>query len=394
MPAPGPQLVFDRLVVGAGNRLAAAAARQAAEAPGRSYNPLVVSGPSGVGKSHLLRAIGHLAVAVEPEIRVCFETVESLVDRVSAGIAEGTLDDLRGSMGRVELLLLDDLQEIAGKQRTQEELLGFCEDLLLRGAQVVVASRRPLQEIEELDPDLAERLAGGLAVEVAPPDEEMRHAVLGRSLAERGASLAPEVVEALAHQPIDSIGELLDALGRVLEVAEAERRAIRADELPALLGIEPAPQEEDEFGAFLAQVSTAVAAVVETAPWRRRIAGAILRWEGEGVRTRRLEAALDADSAPDVEALLGDFAADVRRLREIAHALPAPPPDALLLLDPDRLAEAEALLAATERPVQAPHAPAPDETEEIPSLDAWFFDREKLAWEWLALDDRLLEEQR
>lgn len=398
------QLVFDRFVVGAGNRLAAAAARRAAESPGRSYNPLVICGPSGLGKTHLLMAVGHMARALEPELVVHYEPLESFVDRLTSSIAAGTVDEFREAGAGADLLLLDDLQDVAGKARTQEELVRIWERMVQRGAQVVVASDRLPQEIPALDARLASRLAGGLTVEVTPPDAETRRGVLSQMIDERGAELDPEVVDVLARLPIENVRELQGAVNRILAAVEIEQIRVAPAEVPALLGmgVAAAPAPRDEFGAFVSDIASAVAAVVETSPWRRRLAEAILRWEGEGIRTRRLEEALDADSAPDVDALLGAFARDVHRLRQIQRELAAPPADPALLTDPDRLPEAEALLAAA-RP--APAAPtvqdvraAAQESAPTPTPatqpDRWFLDREKLAWGWLALQERTLEEQK
>jgi len=151
------------------------------------------------------------------------------------------------------------------------------------------------------------------------------------------------------------------------------------------------PDAGDEFGAFLADITTTVGQLVETDPWRKRLAEAILRYEGEGIRTRRLESALEADSAPDVDSLLAGFAADLARLREVTDALVALDPRAAaasVLSDPDRVADAEALLATTRSAAErAAEEAAP------PPLDRWYFNNpEKVAWGWLALDDRLLEE--
>jgi chromosomal replication initiator protein len=112
-----PRLTFDGFVVGPSNRLAAAAARRAAESPGTSYNPLVVYGGPGMGKTHLLNAVGHLARAVRPELRAAYRTVEELVDGVSAALAAGTLDAFRDEYRRIDLLLLDDVQFLGGKGR-------------------------------------------------------------------------------------------------------------------------------------------------------------------------------------------------------------------------------------------------------------------------------------
>lgn len=404
-PPLDPRFVFDRFVVGPGNRLAAAAARRAAEAPGRNYNPLVIAAAPGLGKTHLLMAVGERARSLEPGLRVHYETIDSFVDRLTTSIAAGTLDEFRAANAQMDLLLLDDLQQVAGKARTQEELLRAWEELIQRGAQVVVSTDRALHEIPALDGRLGSRLAGGLIVEVNPPDAATRSAILREMVRERGFVLRDAVVDAIAALPIESIRELQGALNRVVAAGEIDEREVEAADVPAVLGMKPpdggAPT--DEFGAFLSDISTAVAAVVEMSPWKRRVAKAILRWEGEGVRTRRLEEALDADSAPDVEGLLSAFARDVSRMREIAAELSGISGyDAALLRDPDRLEEAERLLLET-RAAALGGAAAPTPRAEArsqgvdtptPRVDLWFLDREKLAWNWLALEERIVEEQR
>jgi hypothetical protein len=129
---------------------------------------------------------------------------------------------------------------------------------------------------------------------------------------------------------------------------------------------------------------------VEEAPWRRRLGEAILRFEGEGIRTRRLETALDADTAPDVDAVLEAFSGDVARLRQLAEELVALTPEAArnpALNDPDRVPEVEALLGAARAAVAGPAEPA------APAVDRWYYtNAEKVAWGWVGMDDRLLEE--
>jgi energy-coupling factor transporter ATP-binding protein EcfA2 len=330
---PDERLVFDHFVTGPANGVAAAAARRAAESPGSSYNPLVICGPSGAGKSHLLSAVGHLAKSNEPDRRVHYDTIETFVERLTRAIAEGRLDAFRQAIATADLLLLDGLQEISGKARTQDELLLACETLVESGSQVVIASDRPPHEVPALDGRLLSWLATGLVVELG-----------GREDAPRA----------------------------------------QVDQAP------------DEFNDFLSDLTTAVAAVVETAPWKRRIARAILRWESEGFRTRRLEQALDADSPPDVDALLAAFGREASRLREIQRELPTPPADPSLLDDPDRLGEAEQLFATARSaltPPAAPERPSPPPREpRTTSMDSWFGDREKLAWSWAAAEDLLIEE--
>jgi chromosomal replication initiator protein len=384
---------FDDLVVDAGNRVAAAAARRVAESPGRSYNPLVISGPAGTGKSHLLAAIAERARALDPELPLLLQPLDELVDRLTAALAEGRLEAFRAAYAGLGLLLLDDLQQAAGKARTQEELARLLEELVRRGAQLVVAADRLPHEIPAFDERLGAGLASGLVVDVAPPEPASRHEIARRFAALRQEELPPPVLERLAALPLRSAHELRGAVNRLLAEREATGRELGPDDVARLLPVdEPPPTDDsDEFGAFLSDISTAVAAVVETAPWRRRIAREILRWEGEGMRTRRLELALDADSAPDVDALLDGFARDVARLRQIRQELRGAHADAAVLADPDRLPEAEALLP--ERAPAARVAPVLRSARPAGSVDAWYRDAEKMAWDWLALDERIMEEQ-
>lgn len=392
-----PSLDFDRFVVGLPNRVAAAAAVRVAEAPGRAYNPLIVSGPAGTGKTHLLTAIGRRARALDGELLVHYETGADLVDRISDALADGTLPEVRRAVAGMDLFLLDGLDDLADAEHSQGVLAEVFASLLARGAQLVVTGRRAAEEISTLAHPLLEVLAGGLTVEVGAPDAEMRAAIVEGRGAERGLALERELVRALAAIPFHDVRELTAALDRLVAVAELEGRAPVPGDLADLAGMPGGVvEEEDEFDDFISDISTAVAAVVETAPWRRRLAEAILRWEGEGIRTRRLEAALDADTAPDVDALLGGFGRDVGRLRRIARELPAGvAADPQLLRDPDRLHEAERLLAEQARG-EGPAAAAPAAATIRPAgqVDRWYLDREKVAWDWMALDDRLVEEQR
>lgn len=395
---PDPSLDFDRFVAGLPNRVAAAAALRVAEAPARAYNPLIVTGPPGTGKTHLLSAIGRRARALDADLLVHYETGEALIDRISHAVAAGTLDEVRRAVAGTDLFLLDGLEHLAAAEHSQRVLTDVLADLLGRGAQLVVAGRGAPEEIGSLEDRLVGLLGGGLTVEVGPPDAEIRAAIVEARCAERGVAVDRPFQDALARIPFRDVRELIGTLDRLVAVAELEGRLPTRADVDGLSSGSDADGGDDEFGDFLGDISTAVAAVVETAPWRRRLAEAILRWEGEGIRTRRLEAALDADTAPDVDALLADFARDVGRMRRITRDLPAgAAADPQLLRDPDRLQEAERLLAeharagATRSPSPG-HAAAP--LRPAGQVDRWYLDREKLAWDWMALDDRLVEEQR
>lgn len=386
-----PRFTFDTFVEGPGNQMAAAAARRAAESPGTSYNPLFLYGTSGVGKSHLLHAVGAHAQAVRHDLRVFHRHAEALVDELSTAMTAGGLEAFRDELLESDLVLLDDVHLLAGRTRTQEELLRVWEEVVWTGAQVVLTADRLPAEITGLSDELRARLAGGLAVDIAPPDAETRRGIVRQEAAGREVELAAGVEEALVGLPLDGARELQGALDRIAAAQAESGSTVAPGEVAAVVGVAETREAGDEFGAFLADIATTVGQLVETDPWRKRLAEAILRYEGEGIRTRRLESALEADSAPDVDSLLAGFAADLERLREVTDELVAldhTAAGASVLSDPDRVADAEALLAATRSATQrAAEESAP------PPVDRWYHhNAEKVAWGWLALDDRLLEE--
>lgn len=386
-----PRFTFETFIVGAGSRMAAAAARRAAQSPGTSYNPLFIYGGRGVGKTHLLCAVGALARTVRPDIRVVFESAEGLVDGLTKAIGGGTVEEFREHYVNAELILLDDVQELAGKTRTQDEVLRLLKEIDLSTTQVVVAADRLASEIPDLTAELRSRFTGGLTVDIAPPEREVRLAVVSQAADARGARLEPGVAEAIAELSSLDLQEVQERVGQVASLQEDEDRRVYAREVATLLGGGETSATGDEFSAFLTDISFTVEQLVEAAPWRRTLAEAILRWEGEGVRTHRLEEALQTDSAPDVAALVEIFTADVARLATIRTELAELDAEAAaspLLRDPDRLTEAEALLrTAQERKVAPPVVPAG------PPIDRWYFaNPEKVLWSWVALEDRLAED--
>jgi len=385
---PDPALTFDTFVAGPGNQMAAAAARRAAEAPGTSYNPLFVYGAPGVGKTHLLHAVGALSLTVRPDLHVTYRTAQELVDDISSAVSAGTLEAFADELLESDVILIDDAHLLAGKSRTQAELLRVWDEIVWTGTQIVLAAQAAPADLEGVTEEFRGRLAGGLVVDMTPAEPETRVEIVRREAVRRGVELGGGVGEALAGLPLDGARELHAGVDRIGRVQEAESRQVRASELAGLVGL-PRPEHADEFSAFLFDITSTVEQIVETDPWRKKLAEAILRWEGEGFRTRRLEHALDTDSAPDVDALLAGYAADVEKLRAISAALAELDSEAAgsaVLKDPDRVAEAEALLLSA-RAAEERSRPAP------PPVDRWYLNNpEKVAWDWLALDDRLIEE--
>jgi SpoVK/Ycf46/Vps4 family AAA+-type ATPase len=389
-----PRFTFDTFVVGAGNRMAAAAARRVAEAPRTAYNPLFIHGAAGSGKTHLLQAIAALGVAVRPDLGVVYLTSDGLVDRVSTAVGSGSMDRLRDELLEAELVLLDEVQLLAGKNRTQEELLALWDELEW-AAQIVLAADRPATDLEGIDPDLLARFVRGLAVDLpsAADEEEGRVAIAATAAGARGIALAPGAAEEIGRAAATGAAALVAAVERV-GAAQRERGALLGrGEVARMAQPEPSPAPSaDEFSLFLNDIAATVEEIVETAPWRKKLAEAILRWEGEGVRTRRLEVALHTDTAPDVDGLLQAFSVDVSRLREIRAELDGLRSDSArspVLADPDRTAEAEALLVSARA---AAERRAEEAARSLPQVDRWYFSPEKVALDWLALEDRLIEE--
>jgi chromosomal replication initiator protein len=196
--ALNPKYTFETLVVGAANRLAVTAGRTAAENPGSAYNPLFIYGGSGLGKTHLLMAVGHLAKRLQPALNIEYLTLDEYVEAFHAAVAAGQGDAFRRRFQNVDVLLIDDVQFLTNRKEMQTELLRLSEALQAAGRQIVLTSDRPPSEIADLDERLISRLSGGLVVDIAVPDYETRVAILRRKAEERGASFQPGILEVAA----------------------------------------------------------------------------------------------------------------------------------------------------------------------------------------------------
>ncbi|MGE5091221.1 MAG: DnaA ATPase domain-containing protein [Bacillota bacterium] len=376
-----PQFRFETLVVGAANRLAATAARAVAEAPGSVYNPLFVYARPGLGKTHLLMAIAHAAVAIDPRLVVQYLTLDAFLESFNTAVASGQGEAYRRRFADVGLLLLDDVQFLSQRREMQAELIRLIDTVQSAGRQIVLTSDRPPAEIEGLDERLIRRFAGGLVIDILAPDYETRVAILRRRAEERGVAFGPGVLEAVAAADIDNVRELIGALNRLIAYqaasdtpldaiqarfvvggADARDLELAVPDQPAAPAAEetPAPAERDEFADFLFEVSATVSQQVES--WRSRVAEAILRWEGEGYRTARLEQLLADDLVADPASALRAFETDVERLQALAVEVASQAPELAgspLLRDPGDMAAAEALADQARRGANPPPAPSP-----------------------------------
>lgn len=357
-----PRLTFDTFVVGPTNRLASAAARRAAESPGRSYNPLFLYSASGLGKSHILSSIGHLAHRANPGATVVYETLEGYLDELTRALQEGKGDRVREQYEGADILLLDDVQFLTGQDQAQEMLLRTLDTLTARNAQVVLASDRPPAEIDGLDARLLSRFSGGLIVDIGQPDYETRVAIMRRKVDEREAELADGVAEAMARFPFRNVRELQGALNRLLAVQDLEGRPVSAEDLARVLGRSDGP---GPGGRRTASATAPAPASSTEAPWKGAFREVVTAVEAAGYSAHRLRRIVDAedDGPEDWRGVLQAFRADVDRLREMRRELdalgnPWPEAAATLLRDPDRLEEAENLLSsARERARPFPEFP-------------------------------------
>jgi chromosomal replication initiator protein DnaA len=362
--ALNPRYSLDTLVVGAANRLAVTAGRTVAEHPGAAYNPLFIYSGSGLGKTHLLMAIGHQAKKLAAGLTIEYLTLDEFVEAFHAAVAAGQGDAFRSRFQNVDVLLLDDVQFLADRKEMQAELLRLTEALQGAGHQIVLTSDRPPTEIADLDERLISRFSGGLVVDVGPPDYETRVAILRRKAEDRGATLAGGVIEAVAAAEFRNVRELMGALNRLVAYQAATGVALDAAEAQRLLGIAGgAPRRDaarDEFGEFVSDVAVTVGRAVEA--WRARVAEAILRWEGEGYRVGRLEALLEHETPPAVDDVIRAYERDVERLRvleaEVAQ-LDGRASGQSVFRDPDRLAQAEETAADVRAGVAPPPGPSP-----------------------------------
>jgi chromosomal replication initiator protein len=347
-------LTFDSYIVGTANRLATAAARRVAEAPGTAYNPLFLYGASGLGKTHLLTAIGNHIACVHPGLHVVYDTLEHLMEGVMAGIQAGERDAFRSRLQDASVLLLDDVQFLAGRRGAQDELLRAWDGLLSRGGQVVLASDRPPVEIDGLDQRLLSRFSGGLVADLSMPDYETRVAIVRKKADEYGQLLEPGVAEALARLAFGNVRELQGGLNRVLAVQELDGRPLPALEVLQLLGVttsNPGGVRREELDSLLAAAGAATAEDTKEVTAAQVISDTIRRWQGEGFATARLEAALRAgvareeaqrlvDEYTGAAARLVEIAACIRQLDGVAPELASPD----VLRNPDRVHEAESIL--------------------------------------------------
>jgi len=220
---------FDNFIVGASNKFAHAAAIAVAEKPGTTYNPLFIYGNSGLGKTHLLRAIGQAINEKDPSKKIAFIKGDDFTTQMVKSIKEGTAEEFRKKYRQVDLFLVDDIQFIAGKQQTQNEFFHTFNNIYEAGHQIVITSDRPPVEMNLLDDRLRTRFEGGLMADIQPPDLETRMAIIRNKAAQLGLMLSDEAVVYIAENITANVRQLEGVIKRLTAYKEILNDIINID---------------------------------------------------------------------------------------------------------------------------------------------------------------------
>jgi chromosomal replication initiator protein len=228
---------FDQFVVGNTNRVAHAAAQAVTDNPGKNYNPFFLYGGTGVGKTHLVQAIGNALIAKNPSTRVLYCSIERFMNDFIYSIRFKTTNEFKAKYRSCDVLIVDDIQFIAGdKQSTQEEFFHTYNELHASGKQIILCSDRPPREIGSLTDRLVSRFEGGLSVDIAQPDFETRAAIIQAKAERLNIELTPDITEYLADQGAENIRSLEGMMLKLQTVVLADRQPLTLVKVQSFLG--------------------------------------------------------------------------------------------------------------------------------------------------------------
>ena len=223
------RFTFDNFVIGPSNRFACAASLAVAEAPAKAYNPLFIYGQVGLGKTHLIQSITHKIQELNPHLSICYMSSEKFTNELIDAIRHKSTSAFRKKYRNIDVLLIDDIQFIAGKESTQEEFFHTFNNLHDNRKQIIITSDRPPNEIAKLEERLRSRFAWGLITDIQPPDFETRVAILKKKMESESMNIPDEVVLFIAEQIKTNIRELEGALIRVAAYSILEDNPITLD---------------------------------------------------------------------------------------------------------------------------------------------------------------------
>lgn len=224
-----PKYTFDTFVIGNSNRFAHAASLAVAESPAKAYNPLFIYGGVGLGKTHLMHAIGHYVLESNPRLKVVYVSSEKFTNELINSIKDDKNVTFRNKYRNIDILLIDDIQFIAGKERTQEEFFHTFNDLYEANKQIIISSDRPPKEIPTLEDRLRSRFEWGLIADIQPPDFETRIAILKKKADIENINISNEVMVYIANKIQSNIRELEGALIRIVAYSSLTNKEISVD---------------------------------------------------------------------------------------------------------------------------------------------------------------------
>lgn len=230
-----PRFSFNNFVVGPSNRFAAAASQAVAESPAKAYNPLFIYGQVGLGKTHLMQAVTHQIEKIHPNLKICYTTSERFTNELIEAIRHRSTTQFRQKYRTIDVLLIDDIHFIAGKESTQEEFFHTFNALHNSRKQIIISSDRPPKEIANLEERLSSRFAWGLIADIQPPDYETRVAILRKKSERELVSVPDNVICFIAEQIKTNIRELEGALIRVVAYSLLEEKPVTLELAKAVL---------------------------------------------------------------------------------------------------------------------------------------------------------------
>lgn len=224
-----PNYIFDSFVIGEGNKMANGAALAVVDSPGKTYNPLLIYGGVGLGKTHLMQAIGNEIHRKSPNMRIKYSTSESFVNDFITAIQNGSQAEFRSMYREIDVLLIDDIQFLSNKDKTQEEFFHTFNELYNNGKQIVLTSDRLPNNITNLEERLISRFKWGLSTDITPPDLETRIAILRKKASSERLDISPDTLTYIANNIDTNIRELEGALVRVIAFAAIQGKDITTE---------------------------------------------------------------------------------------------------------------------------------------------------------------------
>lgn len=230
-----PVYTFETFVIGQNNELAHAASTAVAKNPGAQYNPLFIYGGVGLGKTHLMHAVGHKLLAANPTAKILYVTSEKFTNDYIASISTKKIDEFKRMYRNVDMLLIDDIQFIAGKEQTQEEFFHTFNELRDKGKQIILTADRLPKDIPAIEQRLVSRFEWGMVADISAPNLETRMAILQTKLTKKGVQVSDEIVGFIAENVVNNIRELEGALNKLLVYQQIENKPLSLEQAKNIL---------------------------------------------------------------------------------------------------------------------------------------------------------------